>query len=106
MARGDAFDFEVLCRVAGEFEDFGGEVFEDGSDVDGSFRCQSRVWLARCGGFGKMECGGWEEGRMGKAGGRDGRGGEEGRPCTFGTNAHLVLGVVLQETLDTAAGEL
>lgn len=24
----------------------------------------------------------------------------------FGTNAHLVLGVVLQETLDTTAGEL
>ena len=25
---------------------------------------------------------------------------------TFGTNAHLILGVVLQETLDTTAWEL
>ena len=35
MAGGDALDFEILGRVAGEFEDFGGEVFEDGGDVDG-----------------------------------------------------------------------
>ena len=26
--------------------------------------------------------------------------------CSLGTNAHLILGVVLQETLDTTAGEL
>ena len=26
--------------------------------------------------------------------------------CSLGSNAHLVLGVVLQETLDTTAGEL
>jgi hypothetical protein len=43
-----------------ELENFSGEVFEDGSDIDGG----------------------------------------------LGSYAHLVLGVVLQETLDTAAGEL
>lgn len=35
MARGDAFDFQVFGRVAGQFEDFGREVFEDGGYVDG-----------------------------------------------------------------------
>jgi hypothetical protein len=43
-----------------ELENFSGEVFEDGGDIDGG----------------------------------------------LGSYAHLVLGVVLQETLDTAAGEL
>jgi len=43
-----------------ELENFGGQVFEDGGNVDGS----------------------------------------------LGSNAHLILGVVLQETLDTTAGEL
>lgn len=36
MARCDSLDFEVLGCVAGEFEDFSGEVFEDSSYVDGS----------------------------------------------------------------------
>lgn len=35
VARGDALDFEVLGRVAGQFEDFGGQVFEDGGHIDG-----------------------------------------------------------------------
>jgi len=56
----DTFDFEIFGGVAGEFENFGCEVLEDGGDVDGG----------------------------------------------FGSNAHLILGVVLEETLDTAAGEL
>jgi hypothetical protein len=43
-----------------ELEDFSGQVFEDGGNVDSS----------------------------------------------FGSNAHLILGVVLQETLDTTAREL
>jgi hypothetical protein len=43
-----------------KLENFGGQVFEDGGNVDGS----------------------------------------------LGSNAHLILGVVLQETLDTTAGEL
>jgi hypothetical protein len=43
-----------------ELEDFSGQVFEDGGNVDGS----------------------------------------------LGSNAHLILGVVLQETLDTTAREL
>ena len=30
----DALDFEILGSVAGELEDFGGEVLEDGGDVD------------------------------------------------------------------------
>ena len=43
-----------------EFENFGGQILENGGNVDGS----------------------------------------------LGSNAHLILGVVLQETLDTTAGEL
>ena len=35
MTRGDTLDFEILCSVTGKLEDFGCEVFEDGSDVDG-----------------------------------------------------------------------
>ena len=35
MAGRDALDFEVLGGVAGEFEDFGGQVLQDGGDVDG-----------------------------------------------------------------------
>lgn len=42
-----------------------------------------------------------KEGRI--DGWRRGDGWEE---CTFSTNAHLVLGVVLEETLDTTAREL
>ena len=34
MAGSNALDFEILGRVAGEFEDFRGEVFEDGGDVN------------------------------------------------------------------------
>jgi len=60
VARGDTLDFEILCGVSCELEDFSGEIFENGGNVDG---------------------------------------------C-LGTDAHLVLGVVLQETLDTTAGEL
>ena len=36
MARRDALNFQVLGGIAGEFENFGGEVFEDGCYVDGS----------------------------------------------------------------------
>lgn len=35
VAGGDALDLEILGGVSGEFEDFGGKVFEDGGDVDG-----------------------------------------------------------------------
>lgn len=40
MAGGDALDFEVLGRIAGKFEDFGGKVFENGSYVDGGLISQ------------------------------------------------------------------
>ena len=56
----DALDLEILGCVAGEFEDFGGKVFENCGDVDGGFR----------------------------------------------SDAHLVLGLRLEETLDTSAGKL
>jgi hypothetical protein len=35
VARGDALDLQVLAGVAGELEDLGGEVLEDGGGVDG-----------------------------------------------------------------------
>ena len=33
----DAFDFEILGRVACKFEDFGSQVLEDGGDIDGGW---------------------------------------------------------------------
>jgi len=35
MAWGDTLDFEIFGCIAGEFEDFGSEVFEDCGYVDG-----------------------------------------------------------------------
>jgi len=60
VTRSDTLDLEILGRVAGEFENFGSQILQDGSDIDGG----------------------------------------------FGTNSHLVLSVVLEETLDSTAGEL
>lgn len=48
MAGRNALDFEVLGGVAGEFEDFGREVFEDCGQVDGGFRADTGL-LARDG---------------------------------------------------------
>ncbi len=33
---GDTLDFEIFGGVPGKLENFGGKVFEDGGDVDGS----------------------------------------------------------------------
>ena len=35
VARRDALDFQILGCVAGQFEDFGGQVLEHGGYVDG-----------------------------------------------------------------------
>jgi hypothetical protein len=35
VARGDALDLEVLAGVAGQLQDLGGQVLEDGGGVDG-----------------------------------------------------------------------
>ena len=43
MTRRDALDFEIFCRVACEFEDFGGEVFKHGCHVDGGCQETRRV---------------------------------------------------------------
>jgi hypothetical protein len=60
VAGSDALDFEIFRGVTSQLQDFGGQVFEDGGDVDGG----------------------------------------------FGADAHFVLGLRLQETLDTTAWEL
>jgi len=60
VTRGNTLNLQVLCGVACQLENFGGEVFEDGGDV---YSCL----------------------------------------CA---DAHLVLGLRLEETLDTAAWEL
>ena len=60
VTRRNTLDLQILGGVASELEDFGGEIFEDGGNVDGS----------------------------------------------FGAHAHLVLGLRLQEALDTTAREL
>lgn len=36
VTRNDAGLLVVACSVAGEFEDFGGQVFEDSGEIDGS----------------------------------------------------------------------
>jgi hypothetical protein len=41
VARSDTLDFEILGCVAGKFEHFGGEVFEDSRQVDGSLRADA-----------------------------------------------------------------
>ena len=38
MARRDALDLKIFSGVASQLENFGGEIFEDGGDVDGSYR--------------------------------------------------------------------
>jgi hypothetical protein len=43
VARRDALDFEILGRVSGQFEDFGGKVLEDGGEVDGGFGADARL---------------------------------------------------------------
>jgi len=43
MAGSDALDLEILGRVASQFKDFGGEIFEDGSEVDGGFGTDARA---------------------------------------------------------------
>ena len=48
MARRNALDLEILGSVACQFEDFGGQVFEDGGQVDGCFGADARL-LARDG---------------------------------------------------------
>jgi|TARA_R110002003_G_scaffold123_9_gene11160 hypothetical protein len=48
MAWRYALDLKVLCSVACEFEDFGGQVLENGSQVDGGFGADARL-LARNG---------------------------------------------------------
>ena len=77
MTRGDTLHLEVLGGISSKFEDFSGQVFEDGRDVDGSY-----AWLIQR------------------------KGTRRDTEHTLSTNAHLILGVVLQETLDTAAREL
>lgn len=45
VAGRDALDFEVLGGVPGQLEDFGAEVFKDGSRVDGSGGTNALVGL-------------------------------------------------------------
>lgn len=76
MARSDTLYFQILGCVACKFKYFCCKVFEYRCNIDGSWRMLTE-----------------------KLGGVL-------RRCTFGTNAHLVLGSVLQETLDTTTGKL
>lgn len=45
VARGDTLDLEILGGVASEFEDFRGQIFEDGGDIDG--RCKQAQLVPR-----------------------------------------------------------
>ena len=80
MSRGDTLDFQIFGCVTGKFEDFSSEVFKDGSDVDSSCARDFRISMSNV--------------RVAS------------RSHTFGAHSHLVLGVILEKTLDTAAGEL
>ena len=77
MSRSDTLDFEIFGGVAGEFEDFGGQILENRGDVYGSFEMLVG---------GGRRAGRWQH--------------------TFSANSHLILSVVFEETLDTATGEL
>lgn len=45
MSRSDTLDLEILGGITSEFENFGSEVFEDGSDVDSSWqKLEQRLW--------------------------------------------------------------
>ena len=39
----DAFDLQILCRVASQLQNFGGQVFEHGGEVDGSLGADARL---------------------------------------------------------------
>lgn len=91
----DALDFQVFGRVAGELEDFGGEVFKNGGDIDGGCKRERSVawhWTELT--FRRLDYG-VEALRT-----------TYGNRLTLGTNTHLVLSVVLEESLDTTAGKL
>ena len=67
MTGRDSLDLEILSGVAGEFEYFGGEVFEDGSDVDGGWEDGRSVGWWRVTGtlsHGRGECEGMYGGGM------------------------------------------
>jgi hypothetical protein len=48
MARCDAFDLQVLCRVTRKFKDFSGEILEDGGEVDGCFSADASLLARDC----------------------------------------------------------
>lgn len=43
MAGRDTLDFEILSGVSSKFEDFGGEVLENGGEIDGGFAADARL---------------------------------------------------------------
>ena len=79
MTWGDTLDLEILGRIAGKFKHFRSQIFEDSRDVDSSWK--GRVSTA------KHQNSGTEV-------------------LTLCANAHLVLRVILEETLDSTAREL
>lgn len=91
----DTLDFQVFGRVTGKLEDFGSKVFENGGDVDGS--CEGGMSVA----WHRTELNLRQLGFDAAASGKTHR-----KRHTLGTDTHLVLSVVLEESLDTTAGEL
>lgn len=47
MAWRDALDFQIFGGISGEFEDFGGEVFENSGEVDGGFGTDAHLVAGR-----------------------------------------------------------
>ena len=39
----DTLDLQILCCIASQLQHFGGQVFEHGGEVDGSFRTDARL---------------------------------------------------------------
>ena len=39
----DTFDLQILCRVTGQLQNFCGQVFEDGGEVDGGLGTDARL---------------------------------------------------------------
>lgn len=86
MAGRYTLHFKIFSSVASELEDFGGEVFQDCGYINSG--CV--VWRLVGNGDERWEGRSWIAGWMG----------------TFRSDAHLVLGVVFEETFDTTTREL
>lgn len=91
VSRCDTLHLQILGGIARKFEYFGRQVFEDRSEIDGGcMRCSQPISFDELSRREKID---------------DSCNKHLGR-LTLGSNTHLVLRVILEESLDTTAREL